>query len=68
MSSEILTDAEHRMTRAVEAMERDFQGIRTGRASTAPHSKCDLRHRAAQSAADTAVRLESPWPRPCAAW
>ena len=35
MSSEILADADHRMARAVEAMERDFQGIRTGRASTA---------------------------------
>ena len=34
MSSEILTDADHKMARAVEAMERDFQGIRTGRAST----------------------------------
>ena len=35
MSSEIQTTVEQRMTRAVEAMERDFQGIRTGRASTA---------------------------------
>ena len=35
MSSEIITDADHKMARAVEAMERDFQGIRTGRASTA---------------------------------
>ncbi len=35
MSTEILADADHRMGRAVEAMERDFQGIRTGRASTA---------------------------------
>jgi ribosome recycling factor len=34
MSSEILADADSRMARAVEAMERDFQGIRTGRAST----------------------------------
>jgi ribosome recycling factor len=34
MSSEILADADQRMGRAVEAMERDFQGIRTGRAST----------------------------------
>ncbi len=29
------TDVETRMARAVEAMERDFMGIRTGRASTA---------------------------------
>ncbi len=35
MSSEIIADADHKMARAVEAMERDFQGIRTGRASTA---------------------------------
>jgi ribosome recycling factor len=35
MSTETLTSAEHKMARAVEAMERDFQGIRTGRASTA---------------------------------
>ena len=34
MTSEILADADQRMGRAVEAMERDFQGIRTGRAST----------------------------------
>ena len=34
MSSEILAEADGRMARAVEAMERDFQGIRTGRAST----------------------------------
>ena len=35
MSTEILADADHKMARAVEAMERDFQGVRTGRASTA---------------------------------
>jgi ribosome recycling factor len=34
MSSEVLASAEHKMARAVDAMERDFQGIRTGRAST----------------------------------
>jgi len=34
MSTEILTDADHKMARAVDAMEREFQGIRTGRAST----------------------------------
>ena len=35
MSTEIITDADQRMMRAVEAMERDFQAVRTGRASTA---------------------------------
>jgi ribosome recycling factor len=34
MSTEILADAERKMGRAVEAMERDFQTLRTGRAST----------------------------------
>ena len=34
MSSEVIADVDRKMARAVEAMERDFQGIRTGRAST----------------------------------
>src|SRR2546427_10591891 len=34
MSSEVLGNTERKMGRAIEAMERDFQGIRTGRAST----------------------------------
>lgn len=35
MTSEILAETERKMQRAVEAMERDFHGVRTGRASTA---------------------------------
>jgi ribosome recycling factor len=35
MSTDFISDADHKMGRAVEAMERDFQGLRTGRASTA---------------------------------
>ena len=34
MTAEIISAVDHKMGRAVEAMERDFQGIRTGRAST----------------------------------
>ena len=34
MSTEIVAGADHKMARAVEALERDLQGIRTGRAST----------------------------------
>ena len=34
MSSETLTATEHKMVRAVEVLERDLTGIRTGRAST----------------------------------
>ena len=35
MSNEILAATERKMARAVEVMERDFLGLRTGRASTA---------------------------------
>ena len=34
MSNETIEAADHKMARAVEAMERDFTSIRTGRAST----------------------------------
>lgn len=34
MSSEVITSADHKMGRAVEAMDRDLGSIRTGRAST----------------------------------
>ena len=34
MSAEIIDAAGHKMARAVEVLERDLQGIRTGRAST----------------------------------
>jgi ribosome recycling factor len=35
MSSQVLASVEPKMQRAVEVMERDFAGLRTGRASTA---------------------------------
>ena len=35
MTTEPIQSTDHKMARAIEAMERDFQGIRTGRASTA---------------------------------
>ena len=35
MSSQVLATVEPKMQRAVEVMERDFTGLRTGRASTA---------------------------------
>jgi ribosome recycling factor len=34
MSQEIIAAADHKMARAVEALERDLNGVRTGRAST----------------------------------
>ena len=60
MSTEVLTAAEHKMARAVEARERDFQGIRTGRASTSHGSllKRTLPLRSAFDAlASSALRL-----------
>ncbi len=35
MSSQVVAAIEPKMARAIEVMERDFQGVRTGRASTA---------------------------------
>ena len=35
MTSQVLATIEPKMARAVEVMERDLQGVRTGRASTA---------------------------------
>jgi ribosome recycling factor len=35
MTSETISSADHKMNRAVDAMERDFQAFRTGRASSA---------------------------------
>jgi ribosome recycling factor len=35
MTSETISSADHKMNRALDAMERDFQAFRTGRASTA---------------------------------
>ena len=34
MSSEVIASIEGKMARSIESMERDFQGLRTGRAST----------------------------------
>ena len=33
MSSEVLASTERKMARAIEVLERDFVGVRTGRAS-----------------------------------
>ena len=39
MSNETITDADHKMGRAVEAMERDFQGVRTGRVAASSRAR-----------------------------
>ena len=56
MSSEIIADADHKMARAVEAMERDFQGIRTGRASTSLVERIHVDYYGTSDAAQPAGR------------
>jgi ribosome recycling factor len=62
MSSETLASAEHKMARAVEAMERDFQGIRTGRASTALVERIHVDYYGTQTALNQLAGISVPEP------
>jgi ribosome recycling factor len=62
MSSEILADADHRMARAVDAMERDFQGIRTGRASTSLVERITVDYYGAQTPLNQLAGISVPEP------
>jgi ribosome recycling factor len=62
MSSETLATAEHKMARAVEAMERDFQGIRTGRASTALVERIHVDYYGTQTALNQLAGISVPEP------
>jgi ribosome recycling factor len=62
MSSETLAAAEHKMARAVEAMERDFQGIRTGRASTALVERIHVDYYGTQTALNQLAGISVPEP------
>ena len=64
MSTEIIADADHKMARAVEAMERDFQGIRTGRASTALVERIHVEYYGTSDAAQPAGRDQRPGAAP----
>ncbi len=62
MTTEILTAAEHKMIRAVEAMERDFQGLRTGRASTALVERVQVDYYGTQTPLNQLASISVPEP------
>ena len=62
MTHEALTAAEPKMQRAVDAMERDFAGIRTGRASTALVERITVDYYGAQTPLNQVAGISTPDP------
>ena len=62
MSNEVRTSAEHKMARAVEVMERDFQAIRTGRASTALVERLHVEYYGTSTALNQLAGISVPEP------
>jgi ribosome recycling factor len=62
MTDEILAGAERKMARAVEAMERDFQGLRTGRASTALVERIHVDYYGTQTPLNQLASISVPEP------
>jgi ribosome recycling factor len=62
MSAEILANAERKMDRAVEAMERDFQGVRTGRASTSLVERIQVEYYGTSTPINQLASLSVPEP------
>ena len=62
MSSQVLADAEQKMGRAVEALERDLTGMRTGRASTALVERINVDYYGAQTPLNQLAGLSVPEP------
>jgi ribosome recycling factor len=62
MSSEIIPNADHKMARAIEAMERDLQGIRTGRASTSLVERLHVDYYGTQTALNQLAGISVPEP------
>ena len=62
MTSETLANAERKMLRAVEAMERDFQGLRTGRASTALVERVTVDYYGTQTPLNQLASISVPEP------
>jgi ribosome recycling factor len=60
MTHEALTAIEPKMQRAVEAMERDFSGIRTGRASTALVERITVDYYGAQTPLNQVAGISTP--------
>jgi ribosome recycling factor len=63
MSAEILASTELRMKRAIEAMERDFQRLRTGRASASLLDGVRVDHRGSRTPLDHLASITIPDPR-----
>ena len=62
MSTEIVAAADHKMARAVEIMERDFQAVRTGRASTALVERVHVDYYGTQTALNQLAGISVPEP------
>ena len=62
MTSEILAEAERKMLRAVEVMERDFQGLRTGRASTSLVERIHVDYYGTQTPLNQLASISVPEP------
>lgn len=62
MTHEALTAAEPKMQRAIEAMERDFAGIRTGRASTALVERIMIDYYGTQTPLNQVAGISTPDP------
>ncbi|MCI0583111.1 MAG: ribosome recycling factor [Chloroflexi bacterium] len=60
MSQEIVAGADHKMARAVEAMERDLQGVRTGRASTSLVERIHVDYYGTQTALNQLAGISIP--------
>ena len=62
MSSEILASAEHKMGRAIEVLERDLAGVRTGRASTGLVERLHIDYYGTQTALNQLAGISVPEP------
>ena len=62
MTHEALNAIEPKMKRAVEAMERDFSGVRTGRASTALFERITVDYYGAQTPLNQVAGISTPDP------
>jgi ribosome recycling factor len=62
MTDQILSSGDHKMARAVEALERDFQGIRTGRASTALVERLHVDYYGSQTPLNQLAGISVPEP------
>jgi len=62
MSQEVINAADRKMARAVEVMERDFQGIRTGRASTSLVERIQIDYYGTQTPLNQLAGISVPEP------